>query len=191
MWYVIALAWIAVTVGVIMAYTRKQRRRSAERSRQMDSLLADLKANPRAALEAIKSAAAPAAAAATPQFSLKPRLLPQATAMLYYVFRTGLRDHEVFAGMALGDVLDLAPGTGGAQRDQLRQKLDRQRLDLVICTKQFEVVAVVVVQNAARGAQDEGVQVAARCLEAAGVRVVKVDPAAPPRHHQVNALVYG
>jgi hypothetical protein len=191
MWYVTAVVWIAVMVFIISRYNRKQRQRGAERATQMAALLADLKANPRAALDAVDKPVAPVTAAANPEFSKKQRLLPQRIALLYYVFRTGLPDHEIFAGLALGDVLDVASTAAGAPREQLARRLAQQRLDLVVCTKQLEIIAAVVVSNAVPGPLAEGVQFATQCLQAAGVRVVSVDPAALPRHHQVRSLIYG
>lgn len=193
MWYVAGVVWIAAMIFIISRYNRKQRKRSAERAVQMEALLADLKANPRAVLDAMeRPAAAPAvAAAAVPEFSKKPRLLPQSAALLYYVFRTGLPDHEIFAGLALGDVLDAAPGLTGAPREEMERKLMQQRLDLVVCNKQLEVVAAVLVRKVAPGTQAEGEKFATRCLQAANIRVLSIDPAAPPRHHQVHALIYG
>lgn len=191
MWYVIGLVWIAAMVGIVYAYQRKQQRRGAERAREMAALLADLKANPRVASGAANITVAPVAAAARPEFNKKPRLLPQATALLYYVFRTGLPDHEIFAGLALSDVLEVAAGASGMQREHILRKLGQHRLDLVVCTKQLDVIAVVVGSNSAPGAQITDAQFANRCLQAAGVRVVSIDPAAPPRHHQVRTLIYG
>lgn len=193
MWYVIGLVWIAVMVVIIRNYNHKQRRRSTERAGQMEALLADLKANPRAVLDAMeRPAAAPVVAAVdAPEFSKKPRLLPQPMALLYLVFRTGLPDHEIFAGLELGDVLEIAPGLTGAPRDEMQRKLAQQRLDLVVCSKQLEVVAAVLVRNVTQGPQAAGEQFATRCLQAAGIRVLSIDPAAPPRHHQVHALIYG
>ena len=190
MWYLIGLIWIAAIVGIVAAYNRKQRQRGAERGAQMAALLKDLKANPRAVVNAIDKPAAPVVAPASAEFSKKQRLLPQPIALLYYVFRTGLPDHEIFAGLGLSDVLDATPALSGASREQMQRKLAQQRLALVVCTKQLEVVAAVLVRNPAQGppAQDE--QFATRCLQAAGIRVLSVDPAAPPRHHQVHALIY-
>jgi hypothetical protein len=182
MWYFFGLVWIAVMVAMIYKYTSKQRRRASERAQHMEQLLVELKANPRTWADA-GTVAVPPAAPPVPQFSRKPRLLPPPIALLYYAFRTGLPDHEIFAGVALDEVLDIEAGL----REPLTRKISQQRrLDLVVCTKQLEVVAAVIVSAA-----DDGEQFAGQCLQAAGVRVVRVDPAAPPRHHQVHALVYG
>lgn len=189
MWYVIGLVWIAVMAAIISKYTSKQRRRVSERAQDMEKMLVELKANPRAWVDA-GAAAAPPAAAPVPQFSRKPRLLPPPVALLYYVFRTGLPDHEIFAGVALDEVLDIVASAQPGPREQLLRKLSQQRrLDLVVCTKQLEVVAAVIV--AAPVAASDSHQFTSQCLQSAGVRLVRVDPAAPPRHHQVHALVYG
>jgi hypothetical protein len=197
MWYLIGFVWIALMSGIVYAYRRKQSRRSTERAAQMAALLADLKANAGAALKAANStslpgaderASAPVAVAASPQFSKKPRLLPPDAALLYYVFRAGLPDHEIFAGLALDDVIDIAPAADGTQREQLLRRLALLRVDLVVCTKQLEVVAAVVAGGAARAADSH---FATESLQAAGIRVVSVDLAAPPRHHQVHSLIYG
>ena len=188
MWYLVGLIWIAAMAWIVAAYTRKQRQRTAGRALEMEKLVAELKANPRrmdaddTVLKPADSAPAPVAA-----FTRKPRLLSHNAALLYYVFRTGLPDHEIFAGMALEDVLDVtAPAD---EREQQLRRIAGQRLDLVVCTKQLEVVAAVIVSAAAAPAERE--QSATQCLQAAGIRVVRVDPAAPPRHQNVHALVYG
>ncbi len=190
MWYLFGLVWIVMLVFIISRYNRKQRQNSSERATQMAALLADLKANPKAALEGLEKPAAAAAVPAAPAFSRKARLLPQPAALLYYVFRTGLPDHEIFAGVALGELVDLAPTTPHAQREHLMRKLAQQRLDLVVCNKQLEVVAAVILKTGA-ASQSEAMVFANRCLQTAGIRAVSIDAAAPPRHHEVHALVYG
>jgi len=190
MWYLVGLIWIASMVWIVVAYTRKQRQRTSERALQMEKLVAELKANPRR-MDADDTIVKPAASVPEPvtAFTRKPRLMPQSTSLLYYVFRTGLPDHEIFAGVALEDVLDVPAPAPAGQRDQLLRKLAGQRLDLVVCTRQLEVVAAVFVSGAAATAECE--EFATQCLQAAGIRVVRIDPAAPPRHQHVHALVYG
>ena len=111
--------------------------------------------------------------------------------MLYLLFRTGLPDHEVFANLTLGDIVEPAPLLRGFDREQVARRLSQQRLNLVVCTKQFEVVAVILLAESPPAAltRDEGYVKA--CLNTAGIRLVRIDPAALPRHQQVRALVYG
>jgi hypothetical protein len=195
MWYLIALVWIAVTAGIFFRYTRKQRKRASERALHMETMLVELTASAKAdaAIFAAETAAsaAIAKAAANPDFRKKPRLLPKPAAVLYYVFRAGLPDHEIFAGVALNEVLELATGIQAGRREPLQRKLGEQRLDFVICTKRLEIVAVVIVRaRLSAGAATEQ-PFLDQCLQAAGVRLVQIDPASPPRHHQVHALIYG
>ncbi|MDB5809135.1 MAG: hypothetical protein JWN94_1257 [Betaproteobacteria bacterium] len=195
MWYLIALVWIAVMVVIVLRYTKKQRRRASERAQHMETMLVELTASAQADAAAFAAetaaTAAIAKAAANPDFRKKPRLLPQPAAVLYYVFRAGLPDHEIFAGVALTEVLELAAGIHAGRREPLQRKLAEQRLDFVICTKQLEVVAAVIVRpQPPAGAANEK-PFLDECLQAAGVRLVKIDPVSPPRHHQIHALIYG
>jgi len=192
MWYVIVgLVWVSAVLAIGWNYRRRQQQRNAERAKHVGELLAQA-ALVKAGLvtgSAMPSAAPALAVAADPvaEVSRKPRLLPQPVALLYYVFRTGLPDHEIFAFLTLDDVLDIAPGA----RAHLPPKLPQRRLDLVICDRQLNVVAVVVAGAAQDPMAQRDVPRLAECLERAGIRFVRIDAAAPPRHHQVRALVYG
>ena len=190
MWYLIGLIWIALIVGVVIVHRRRQRQRDAERTKKMGALLADLKSNPAAAVNTNTAPAAPVAPAAAAEFRKKQRLLPSSTALLYYVFRTGLPDHEIFTGLTLADVLEIGPAVSIAERERL-SKLLTQRLDLVVCTKQLEVVAGVIFVAGSDGVRGGGADFIARSLHAAGIRMVRIDPASAPRHHDVRELVYG
>jgi hypothetical protein len=190
MWYVIGLIWIVLIVGIISVYNRRQRQGNAGRAEKMAALLADLKSSSAAGMSTSRATAAPVAPAVGGGFRKKPRLLPSSTALLYYVFRTGLPDHEIFTGLTVADVLDAGPASSMTEPEQLR-KLLAQRLDLVVCTKQLEVVAGVVIGAGADGVSGSGVDFIANSLQAAGIRMVRIDPAAAPRHHQVRGLVYG
>jgi Protein of unknown function (DUF2726) len=123
-----------------------------------------------------------------PAFGKKARLMAQADSLLYFVFRTGLPDHEIFANLTLADVVEVTPGMNDYIRAQTVRGLAKLRLDLVVCTRQLEVIAVVLVD---RGNEAAHTGFAAECLRSAGIRLVQVNPAAPPRHQQVRGLVYG
>ena len=196
MWYVIVLVWVVLVAGIVWAYNKKQQQRSAERAKQYAALLSELKGNRNpvtapAGGAAAAAAVAPAVTASVPEFSRKERLLPQAEALLYYVFRTGLPDHEIFAGLTLADVIDAAPALRGHERESKMQQLGQQRLDLVVCTKQLEIIAAVVVDKMPGAALAENVRFAEERLRGAGIRLVRIDPTAPLRHQQVRELIYG
>ena len=190
-WYIVAAIWLAVMAGIFYNYTRNQRRRATSRAQDMEKFLVEARtaAQAKAAEPALEAAALPVAA--VPSLARKSRLLAQHDALLYYVFRTGLPDHEVFAGTPLGDVMEISPSGDAAHIEQLGRKLAQHRLDFVVCTRQFEVVAAVVMTSNPTAGSGEGAKFVEQCLRAAGVRLLRIDPAAPPRHHQVQALVYG
>jgi hypothetical protein len=197
MWFLIGLIAIALIAGIFWSYKKKQDKRTAERARQFEVLLSELKRNPQLAASGAAGATAPAVTAPVPAVSpglgKKARLLPQSGALLYFVFRTGLPDHEIFANLTLADLVDIEPTVRGYEREQKARRLAQQRLDLVICTKQLEVVAAVLLDTgtSAGAAQAGNAEFIELCLQAGGIRLVRVDAAAPPRHHQVRDLVYG
>ena len=104
------------------------------------------------------------------------------------MLRTGLPDHEIFAALTLADVLEPAATLRGFEREQATRRLAAQRLDFVICDKSLQLVAVVLcAQVADGGAARQAIESA---LRAGGIRCVRLDAAALPRHHQIRALIY-
>jgi hypothetical protein len=193
MWYLIALIWLALVAGIIWAHRRKRRRISSERAKEMSALLAEAKLAARSAPEpqpVAGTAAAPQVAAANTVVG-KSRLLASSDALLYLLLRTGLPDHEVFANLTLADVVEPVPALRGYERELLLRKLALHRLTMVVCNKQLEIVAAVLFGANAPAAGNDDIGYVEGCLNAAGVRVVRIDPAALPRHQQVRALVYG
>jgi hypothetical protein len=203
MWYLIGLVWLALVIGIFWAYGRKRSKQAGVRAREMDALISEFKLNPAAALVSTSATAATLAAAApvanplklpeAPQFGKKAKLLAQPQALLYYVFRTGLPDHEIFVNLTLADVIDIDPVTHAYEVEQRARRLAQQRLDLVICTKQLEVIAAVIVDSktTADTLLNRNAHFADECLRSAGIRLVRVDATAPLRHQQVRDLVYG
>jgi hypothetical protein len=194
MWYVIGLIWLAMIAWVIWSYHQKQQKREAEQARRFNVLLANaqLKPGPPAAASGVNAATVARSATPLPGYSKKQRLLPQAQALLYYVFRTGLPEHEIFANLRLADLVELG-SRRGYEREHKALRLARERLDFVICTKQLEVVAAILLDTDAApdGTQAGDARFAEECLHSAGIRLVRINPAAPPRHHEVRNLIYG
>lgn len=195
MWYVIGFIWLALIAWVIWSYHQKQQKREAEHARRFNALLANVQLKPDlpAAATGVNAATVARSATPLPGYSKKQRLLPQAQALLYYVFRTGLPEHEIFANLALADLLELGPAVRGYEREQKILRLGRERLDFVICTKQLEVVAAILLDKVAApdAVQAGNARFAEECLHSAGIRLVRINPAAPPRHHEVRNLIYG
>ncbi len=82
---------------------------------------------------------------------------------------------------------------GGHDREQRARRLDQLKLDVVVCNKQLEIIAVAVFSQ--DETQEPALLDSARfieeCLGSAGIRVIRIDRTALPRHHRVRALVYG
>ncbi len=209
MWYLIGAVWIAVVAAVVWVYGRKSANRESERERRFREMISEARLvaaaiaantippavpSPAAgpATAAIPSGAAPPPPPA-PTLLKRPRLLAQADALLYYVMRTGLPDHEVFASLTLADLVRLPAGQGGYDAVQKLRRLAQQRIDFVVCNRRLEIVAAVVMDRA--GPTDAG-QIEARrlieeTLQAVGIRLIRIDAARPPRHQQVRGLIYG
>jgi hypothetical protein len=197
-WYLFLLAVAGGVVFSIWNYRRKaaaSKAASEARFEQMFKGRAQIPASAQpsspAAVPASGSAdpaKAPAAIAATPPAPTQ-RFLGQAESLLYYLLKAGLPGFEVFAGVSLARV---AGATGnGRDREQQARRLSQYQLDFVICDKSMRVVAVVDVESAAGAATAGDQSFKSDILRQAGIRVVRVNPAAPPRREQIRSLILG
>jgi hypothetical protein len=132
--------------------------------------------------------AMPVAQAAASISPPRDRFLGQSETLIYYLLKTGVPDHEVFANATLASVVG-APGNG-RDREQVR-RLSQYQLDFVVCDKSMRVVAVVDVESAAGAATAGDQSFKTDILRQAGIRVVRVNPAAPPRRERIRALISG
>jgi len=204
------LAWflflLAVAGGVVFAiwnFRRKAAASKAASAARFEQLLkerAQMPANPQPsssaaapARESSASANATAAVVGTPPAAASPaatqRFLGQAESLLYYLLKAGLPGFEIFAGVSLARVVG-TPGNG-RDREQLVRRLSQYQLDFVICDKSMRVVAVVDVESAAGAATAGDQSFKSDILRQAGIRVIRINLAAPPRREQVRALIIG
>jgi hypothetical protein len=192
MWFFVFVFWVALVVGIFWAYARRRKKADSLRAREIEALISNAKGGlqpvtvvpPAAVAQAEKKALAPVSAG----FLKKARTLEQRDALLYLLLRTGLPDHEVFPGLTLADVIEPAALVRGYEREQSLRKLAQSKLDFVVCNKRLEIVAVVMFESNGL-AQDSNRNISAS-LEAAGVRLVSIDPLAMPRHQQMRGLLY-
>lgn len=121
--------------------------------------------------------------------AVRERVLAPPQALLYYLLRSGLPDHEVLAQVAAGSLFDA--GLRGSFESEARQKrLAGVVLDFVVCDKSFKAVAAV--QCGARAAGEDAPLAYARgCCESAGLRWVELAPDALPRREGVRAAILG
>jgi uncharacterized protein DUF2726 len=208
----LAWAWILVLVGVVAGiaysiwnYRKKSAAREAASQQRFAELLREQAASsgrpvpapaapapapsPTPVSHAAPAAAAPAPVPAPAAGAARERFLGQHETLLYLLLKTGLPDHEIFANVSLASVVAL-PATGSEREQQLR-RLAPYHLDFVVCDKSMHIVAAVDMETAG-GADAAGIhQFKADYLKRAGIRLVRVNPAAMPRREQVRALVVG
>lgn len=113
-----------------------------------------------------QAAAAGSVTAGAPVF-LRPELK-----LAYLTFRTGLRDHHVFANVHLSDVIEDAGS---------------MRVDLLVLDAKFQPVAAVDVYRPGEEARADALP----ALRSAGVRYLRLQANAMPRPGDLHALVYG
>jgi hypothetical protein len=112
------------------------------------------------------------------------RFLGQRETLLYRLLKVGIPDHEIFANVALASV-------AGGRNEQETRRLAQYCLDFVVCDKNMRVVAAVEFEPAggAQAISDQHFKV--ECLKAAGINLVRVNPAALPRRDAIRGLVCG
>jgi len=133
--------------------------------------------------------AAPMAQAAALISPPRERFLGQSETLIYYLLKTGVPDHEVFANATLASVVGTP--VNGRDREQQVRRLSQYQLDFVICDKSMRVVAVVDVEPAAGAATAGDQSFKSDVLRQAGIRVVRINPAAPPRRERIRAVISG
>jgi hypothetical protein len=194
-WYLFLL-FAAGGIGFVVWYSRKKfaEREAASKARLERLLRAPAQPAAPAELAPTRTAASPSASVAVPTPAKAPAAMParerflgQAETLLYYLLKTGLPGYEVFAYVSLASVIG-ASGSGHEREQQLR-RLAQYRLDFVVCDKSMRIIAVVELDTAvaAMGAGEQ--QFKADCLKRAGIRLVRVNPAALPKRDQIRALV--
>jgi len=199
-WYLFLLVAAGIIVFVVWS-SRKQiaAREAASKARLERMLRAPVQpvaqAEP-APTAAAASPSAPSASLAVPAPAKAPaavpareRFLGQAETLLYYLLKTGFPDYEVFANVSLASVIS-ASGSGHEREQQLR-RLAQYRLDFVVCDKSMRILAVVEMDSAVAAVGAGEQQFKADCLKRAGIRLVRVNPAALPKREQIRALVGG
>lgn len=182
---------LAVAGGVAYAiwnYRRKTAVRMAASEARFEKMFKG-PAQPPASPQAPDSAATEPSSQVNAPPAVEQRFLGQAESLLYYLLKAGLPDLEVFAGVSLARVVGAA-GEGREREQQLR-RLSLYPLDFLVCDKSMRVVAVVEVESAAGAGAVGDQRFKSDTLKQAGIRLVRVNPAALPRPEQVRALING
>jgi hypothetical protein len=112
--------------------------------------------------------------------------------LLYYLLRTGLPDHVVFARMTLASILEAGPRLSGFAREEQLRRLAALTVDFVVSDKNMQPVAVVELTVHAPGSSAQADRASAcTLLAAAGVRYLEFDATQLPRKDAIRAVVLG
>ena len=122
--------------------------------------------------------APPQAAAPASAPSKRDPFLGPAEKLAYYLCKTALKDHHVFAHVPLGML------SGDSKSDQA---LARGSVDLVVCNPAMTVVAAIDVIGPEGRAADAAKSDYLRSL---GIRYLRWSARSPPKPEEVRALVY-
>ncbi|MDH5535277.1 MAG: DUF2726 domain-containing protein [Betaproteobacteria bacterium] len=122
-----------------------------------------------------------------PPYRIKSRMLTQPHAVLFYLLKSALPEHEIFVHFNLAGVIEVAPQATGAERDEWRRAISQLTVDCAVCSKAMGVmVAIDLVPSGTVAPTFKS-----RCLAAAGVRYLQIDPARLPRRGSVRELILG
>jgi hypothetical protein len=191
-WFLFLLAVAGGVAFAIWNFHRKTAARKAASEARFEKIFKGSAQTPVspppafAAPESLAPAKAPPAASAAPPAAAQ-RFLGEAESVLYYLLKSGLPGFEVFAGVSLARVV----GAAGDGREQQLRRLAQYQLDFVVYDKNMQVVAVVEVESAA-GAEAAGDRrVKSDLLKQAGVKLVRINPAALPPREQIRTFIGG
>ncbi len=103
--------------------------------------------------------------------------LSGATKLAYYVCKSGLRDHHVFACVR---VQSLCTG-------KLDARLAESEISLLVCNAGMSVVAAIDVIGSAPAASDDAKKELLRTL---GIRYLRLSPKSLPKPEEIRTLLY-
>ena len=196
LWFVLLLVITGVVAFAVWDYRKKTAARAAASQARFEEIFKGKgaaapsppeSAPPLPAATVATTSAVPQPSPAVSAARAGDRFLGRAEAMVYRLLRTGMPDHEVFAKVTLASVVS-GPGSGH-QRAQQVQRLSQYLIDFIVCDRDLRIVAAVELETAG-GAEAIGVRKFKEdCLKAAGIRLVRIDTAAPPRGQEIRALL--
>jgi hypothetical protein len=196
LWFVLLVTVGGVVAYAVWDYRKKAAARVAASQARFEELFKKRGTSAPSPPESTPPSPAPAgrAASAPPQalpavsvVRAEDRFLGGAEALVYRLLRTGMPDHEVFAKVMLAAVVG-ASGSGHQREQQLR-RLSQYQVDFVLCDREMRIVAAVELETAG-GAEAIGARkFKEECLKGAGIRLVRIDAASPPRGDEIRLLL--
>ena len=195
LWFVLLLACGGVVVFAIWDYRRKTAARSAASKARFEQVFTerapsaqpDGSTAPVVPVTAVPTSPAPQPSAPIAAVPAGDRFLGRSEAVIYRLLKRGLPDHEIFAKVMLSSVVS-ASGSGH-QREQQVRRLTQYQVDFVVCDRDMRIIAAVEVETAS-GSEAIGMRrFKADCLKAAGIPLVQINAASPPRWEDMRALL--
>lgn len=191
-WLLFFLVVIGLIAVLVWDFRRKAARREAASKERFEQMFRAKSAPAAEAAQGGSSLSAPAPAAppaAAQAFFSRERFLSQRATLIYRLLRAGLPDHEIFANVPLASLLE-ASGKGHEREQQVR-RLQQFQMDFMVCDKSMRIVAAVELEQAGGAASGGEQRFKEECVHAGGIRLVRINPAAAPRHDEIRALVLG
>lgn len=191
--YLLLLLPVAAVAYIIWDHRRKTAAREAASAARMEELLgvATHAAPPqRAPVDVALAANVDKIPTPAVAYVLRDRLLTPEQTLLYYLLKTGLPDHAIFAQMPVGAVLEAGSALAAYAREERARIFARHLVDFVIADKSTRPVAVVNLTSGAE-AQHSALLSMRTWFAAVGIRYVEIDATALPRKESVRAVVLG
>lgn len=185
-WFLLTLGFVGLIIYVVWDYRRKQAARAAASSERFTRIFSS--AGQGRATGASPGLPTPPAVASTPtSYVGRNTFLGVHHGRLFAALDAGLPDYKIFAHVSLAAVIELTGLPEGREREQRARGLAQQTLDCVVCSKAFDIVAVV---DLADGTAADA-RFKAECLKAAGVHYLRWNPLELPPAAAVATLIAG
>lgn len=196
---------VAALAVVVWHFKRRTRAREAAAAERLQALLGSVRQLPRtdipatgadgvsrASTPAQPAAASVSAPAAPPLYDMRERVLTPAQTLVYFLLRTGLPEHVVFARISLAAILETGAGLSGVAREEQARRLAALTIDFVVCDRAMRPVAAIALVEPEEGSLARADRESSRTrLAAAGMRLIELDAASLPRKDALRTLVLG
>jgi hypothetical protein len=186
LWLLLALVPVVSVAYVVWAYRKNAADKDAASRERLTFMLGTASVAAERPPEQAPVAAPPAKPEAL--WLARQKLLTPPESVLYYLLKTGLPDHEIFAHVGLEVLVEAGRRGAAYDREQRQRRLAQHAVSFVVCNKSMRAVAAIeLIEGAAR--PDQALK--AECLGEAGIRLVVVEASALPRRDKVRQLVLG